>query len=107
MPKDITFDAYIAHIAAVDKAKSLSYVKGRKQALFGKLKTVLSCFPKCGEFFLRHVRSIVSKLSNRPRNICCPDISLLGLANHINFIGLKCLKKVFPAYTSYLNNEEL
>jgi len=46
-------------------------------------------------------------LSNRPRNICSPSGELLGVCNHINFIALACLKKVFPSYTSYLPHDEL
>jgi len=91
----------------VDNKKADLYVKGRFTAITKGIKTILSCFPKAGEFFLKHVRSAISKLSNRSRNICGPCPTLLGVANHINFIGLKCLKKVFPAYTSYLNNEQL
>jgi len=49
----------------------------------------------------------VGKVSNRARNICSPDPTLLGCANHVNYIGLKLLKKVCPAYTSYLNNPKL
>jgi len=68
---------------------------------------VLSCFPKVGEFFMKMMDTLYSSLSNRPRNIGNPDVTLLGICNHVNFIGLMCLKKVCPEYSSYLNLEEL
>jgi len=34
-------------------------------------------------------------------------MTLLGVANHVNYIGLKLLKIVMPAYCSYKNNDDL
>lgn len=67
----------------------------------------MSCFPKTGEWFLKHKTVPIAKMKNRSRNICNPSDELLGVSNHINFIGLSCLKKVCPEYSSYLNNDEL
>lgn len=65
----------------------------------------MSCFSKVGEFFLLYFYAIFDKISNRARNICSPDSTLLGTCNHINYIGLGLLKKVYPSYCSFLNND--
>jgi len=104
---EVTFDKYIAHIKETDNKKGDMYIKGRFNAVWTGIITVMQCFPKAGEFFLKHVRRAIGSMSNRSRNICSPDTTLLGCANHVNFIALKLLKKVLPAYTSFLNNTDL
>jgi len=67
----------------------------------------MGCFPKTGEWFMKHTSWPIIKMKNRSRNICNPSDELLGVCNHINYIGLACLKKVCPEYASYRNNDEL
>lgn len=91
-----------------DKRKGIRYYLGRLKALLsGAVTTIMNCFPKTGEWFLKHVSSDIKKLKNRSRNICNPSDELLGVANHVNYIGLSCLKIMCPEYASYKNNEEL
>lgn len=67
----------------------------------------MGCFPKTGEWFVKNKTVDISKHKNRSRNICSPSLGLLGVCNHINYVGLKLLKKVCPEYASYLTNDEL
>jgi hypothetical protein len=46
-------------------------------------------------------------MTNRPRNIANPDLTLLGTCNHANYVGCALLKKVCPEYSSYMNNDQL
>jgi hypothetical protein len=52
----------------------------------------MSCFPKVGEFFMKNMCINVEQTGKRSRNICSPDLTLLGTCNHINYIGLSILK---------------
>jgi len=73
----------------------------------GVITFIMGCFPKTGEWFLKNRKNNISTYKNRSRNICNPSIELLGVCNHINYIGLKLLKSVCPEYSSYLNNDDL
>lgn len=77
----------------IDKKKGVRYVLGRIKALLtGMITTVMNCFPKTGEWFIKHRKTDIRKMKNRSRNICNPSDELLGVCNHINYIGLACLK---------------
>lgn len=95
-------------ISEVDKKKADRYKKGRLAAMIsGAINFLMGCFPKTGEWFVKRRDTDIKNYSNRSRNICNPSDELLGVCNHINYIGLALLKKVCPEYTSYLNNDEL
>ena len=103
-----TFDKYIEKIADVDKKKAERYQKGRLSSILtGAVDYLMGCFPKTGEWFVKRRDTDIKNYGNRSRNICNPSDELLGVCNHINYIGLSMLKKVCPEYTSYLNNDDL
>ncbi len=77
----------------MDKKKGARYVLGRMKSLITNVIVyVMGCFPKTGEWFLKHTSWVISLMKNRSRNICNPSDELLGVCNHINYIGLACLK---------------
>jgi hypothetical protein len=52
-----TFEKYIDHVNDSDKKKGLRYVMGRiKSLITNTICLVMGCFPKTGEWFLKHTR---------------------------------------------------
>lgn len=52
----------------------------------------MGCFTKTNEWFVKQKNAEVEDYKNRPRNICNPDPTLLGVCNHVNNVLLTALK---------------
>jgi len=46
-------------------------------------------------------------IKNRPRNISNPSFGVKAVGGWINFVLMKCLKKAYPHYVSYMNVDEM